>query len=86
MFHPLGSAGAPSTLFGLASALVWFLAQLWRSASVAGPRRPIRIALTYFLVAVGISYVAAMTRPIDGDEISPADVALLVVVSWSVRC
>lgn len=83
VLHPLGSAGAPSTLFGLASALVWFLAQLWRSASVAGPRRPIRIALSYFLVAVGISYVAAMTRPIDGDEISPADVAVLVVISWS---
>jgi O-antigen ligase len=83
VFHPLGSAGAPSTLFGLASALVWFLAQLWRSASVAGPRRPIRIALAYFLVAVGISYIAAMTRPIDRDEISPADVGLLVVVSWS---
>ena len=62
---------------------MWFLAQLWRSASVAGPRRPIRVALSYFLVAVGISYVAAMTRPIDGDEISPADVAILVVLSWS---
>lgn len=83
VFHPLGSAGAPSTLFGLASALVWFLAQLWRSASVTGPRRPVRFALACFLVTVAISYVAAMTRPLDWDEISPADVALLAVVSWS---
>ena len=83
VFHPLGSAGAPSTLFGLASALVWFLAQLWRSASVSGPRRPVRIALTCFLLAVGVSYVAAMSRPIDSDEISPADVGLLAVVAWS---
>ena len=83
VFHPLGSAGAPSTLFGLASALVWFLAQLWRSASVSGPRRPVRIALTCFLLAVGVSYVAAMSRPIDSDEISPADIGLLAVVAWS---
>jgi O-antigen ligase len=83
VFHPLGSAGAPSTLFGLASALVWFLAQLWRSTSVSGPRRPVRVALTSFLLAVGVSYVAAMSRPIDPDEISPADVGVLVVVAWS---
>ncbi|WP_426594496.1 O-antigen ligase family protein [Cellulomonas sp. McL0617] len=83
VFHPLGSAGAPSTLFGLASALVWLLAELWRSASVTGPRRPIRVALSIFLVAVGISYVVAMTRPLDPDELSPADVGVLVVLSWS---
>src|SRR5665647_1577346 len=72
---PLGSAGAPSMLLGLASALVWLLVQLWRSSGGTSPRRPIRLALAVFLVSVGISYVAAMVRPIDHDEVSPADVA-----------
>lgn len=80
---PLGSAGAPSMLLGLASALVWLLVQLWRSSGGTSPRRPIRLALAVFLVSVGISYVAAMVRPIDHDEVSPADVAVIVAVSWS---
>ncbi len=80
---PLGSAGAPSMLFGLTSAMVWFLVQLRRPSGAPGRRRPIRFALAVFLVTVGISYVVAMTRPIDQDEVSPADVALIVAVSWS---
>ncbi|NTW42790.1 MAG: O-antigen ligase family protein, partial [Cellulomonadaceae bacterium] len=83
VFAPLGSAGAPSMLFGLASAMLWILAQLWRPFGGTPSRRPIRLALSFFLVSVGISYVAAMLRPIDGDEISPADLALIVAVSWS---
>src|SRR5665648_740276 len=71
---PLGSAGAPSMLLGLASALVWLLVQLWRSSGGTSPRRPIRLALAVFLVSVGISYVAAMVRPIDHDEVSPATI------------
>ncbi|MFI2753388.1 O-antigen ligase family protein [Cellulomonas sp. P22] len=83
VINALGSAGAPSMLFGLASALVWFLTQLWRPVGERPSRRPIRLALAIFLVSTGISYVVAMLRPIDHDEISPADVALLVVVSWA---
>lgn len=83
VFGPLGSAGAPSMLFGLASAMVWFLALLWRPVGESRSRRPIRVALAFFLVSVGISYVVAMLRPIDQDEISPADVAVIVVISWS---
>ncbi|WP_372593083.1 O-antigen ligase family protein [Actinotalea sp.] len=83
VFAPLGSAGAPSMLFGLGSALAWFLAQLWRRSGTPSPRRPIRLALVLFLVSVGISYVAAMVRPIDQDEVSPADVAVIVAISWT---
>lgn len=80
---PLGSAGAPSLLFGLVSAFVWLLATLGRSSGAPTPRRPVRLALAWFLATVGVSYVVAMVRPIDADEVSPADVALLVVLSWS---
>ncbi|NMR21346.1 O-antigen ligase [Cellulomonas fimi] len=34
-------------------------------------------------MTVGVSYVVAMLRPIDQDEISPADVAVIVAISWS---
>lgn len=80
---PLGSAGAPSMLFGLLSMLAWLLGQLRRSTGAVTPRQPIRLALVFFLVSVGISYVAAMTRPIDQDEVSPADVAIIVTMSWT---
>jgi len=85
VIEQLGSAGAPSMLFGLLLFGGWATVQLGRASSDidALSRRPVRIALVIFLLCVGASYVAAMTRPIDADEISPADVALLSVVSWS---
>jgi len=80
----LGSAGAPSMLLGLASFGGWALFQLARSSGAPTPSRaPVRIAAVLFLLAVAVSYIAAMVRPIDGDEVSPADVALLSVVSWT---
>lgn len=80
---PLGSAGAPSMFLGLVSALLWFLIQLSRSTTDDGPRWPIRVALGIFLGCVGLSYAIAMARPIDPAEVSPADLALLLVVAWS---
>jgi O-antigen ligase len=81
----LGSAGAPSMLMGLLSFGGWALMQL--SATAGGvdrfERRSVRTALIAFVICVGLSYIAGMTRPIDGDEISPADVAVLSVVSWA---
>lgn len=80
----LGSAGAPSMVLGLLSLLGWGLYQLSRSrASDELHAFPVRRASVFFVICVCISYVVAMTRPIDGDEVSPADVALLSVLSWS---
>ncbi len=81
----LGSAGAPSMLFGLALFGGWALYQLIRPADDLQDiqRRPVRIALTILLLCVGISYALAMSRPIEVDEVSPADVALLSLLSWS---
>jgi O-antigen ligase len=80
---PLGSAGAVSMIAGLGSMVVWVL--LWlASVDTPLPRpQPLHVALGGFLVAVGISYALAMTHPISPDEISPADVALISVASWS---
>lgn len=80
---PLGSAGAPSMLFGLGSLVLWallFVGGLRRASSGA---QPVRIALGFLLLCVGVSYVLAMARPMSPDEVSPADVAVLALASWS---
>jgi polysaccharide biosynthesis protein PslJ len=80
---PLGSAGAPSMIFGLGSLLIWFLFRAGAARAPVVTAHPVRIALCVFLFSVGISYAMAMSHPINTDEISPADVALLAVASWS---
>ena len=79
---PLGSAGAPSMLFGLGSLILWMFIRL--GAGRAGPTntQPVRIALGIFLISVGITYVLAMAGPMNPAELSPADVALLSLASW----
>jgi O-antigen ligase len=80
---PLGSAGAPSMLFGIGSLALWALLFIGRTRPVATSPQPVRIALGIFLLCVGISYVLAMSRPMSPDELSPADVAILALASWS---
>lgn len=81
----LGSAGAPSLVIGLGSFLGWAMYQIGQPRSLSGPfeTRPVRKALVAFLICVAISYALAMAGPIDSDEVSPADVAVLSVLSWS---
>lgn len=81
---PLGSAGAPSMLLGLLSLVLWLaLLLLRRHSAVALRFYPLRWALGGLIFASGVSYALAMSRPINFDEISPADVALLSLLSWA---
>lgn len=80
---PLGSAGALAMLVGLLSFGIWVLTRLVRRTPVAEPVQGVKVALGVFLFCVGVSYVVAMAHPISPDEISPATVALLALVSWS---
>src|SRR5690242_19200891 len=80
---PLGSAGAPSMLFGLGSLLLWLLLFLRVNGRPSSESQPVRIALGVFLFSAGVSYVLAMSRPMSPDEISPAAVAILALASWS---
>jgi O-antigen ligase len=83
IFAPLGSAGAPSMLFGLASLLLWLLIRIGAARTPHQmDSQPIRIALAIFFACVGITYVLAMSGPMSPDEVSPADVALLALASW----
>jgi O-antigen ligase len=80
---PLGSAGALSMLMGLGSLGIWGLVRVGVWQPLDMELRPIRMALAVFLFSVGVSYAVAMSRPISRDEVSPADVALLCLLSWS---
>ena len=80
---PLGSAGAPSMLFGLGSLVLWVLLFFAVDRRATTQSQPVRVALGVFLFSVGISYVLAMSGPMSPDEQSPADVAILALASWS---
>ncbi|WP_256206881.1 O-antigen ligase family protein [Nocardioides luteus] len=82
VFRPLGSAGSVSMLMGLGSFAIWVLLSIGRPLPVDRPPQPMRLVLALFLFSVGITYVIAMSRPISRDEVSPADVAILAMVSW----
>ncbi len=80
----LGSAGAPSMLMGLLSFGGWVLMHVSATSdegrAAEGPS--VRTVLVAFVICVGFSYIAGTSRPIDADEISPGDVAVLSVLSW----
>lgn len=82
VFRPLGSAGSVSMLMGLGSFALWVLLSIGRPLPVDRPAQPMRLVLALFLFSVGVTYVIAMSRPISRDEVSPADVAILAMVSW----
>jgi hypothetical protein len=83
IFAPLGSAGAPSMVFGLGSLMLWTFYYVGTTKPVQVRVQPVRIALCAFLFSVGVTYALAMSGPINSDEISPADVALLALASWA---
>lgn len=80
----LASVGRPSFLWGLLLAFWWLLVQLQRST----PNRirvwqPVRFALLAFVVIVLVSFATALLRGQPADQISPANTAVLRVISWS---
>ena len=82
-FAPLGAAGTPAQIIGLAAAAWWFSVQLGRQRVNGGISQPTHLAMGTFVLAMIISYVAAMRRPVEGLEISSADRGLILVVSWA---
>lgn len=80
---PLGSAGAPSMVLGLACLLLWVLMGVGAARPTLGGPRLIRVSLALFLFSVGVTYALAMSRPIVSNEMSPADVAILALLAWS---
>jgi polysaccharide biosynthesis protein PslJ len=80
---PLGAAGAPALLLAVGG-LFWWLNMNLMSGRILRPRPETTLILVAALVtAVLCSYVAAMTRPIDGLEVRAADRGLIKIVAWA---
>ncbi|WP_449386431.1 O-antigen ligase family protein [Cellulomonas soli] len=82
VFKPLGAAGTPAQILGLAAGAWWLAVQLDRSRTTLRPAQPVRTAMAVFVAAMMASYVAAAVRPIDALEVSSADRGMLLVLSW----
>ena len=78
---PLGGAGRPSMLVGMAAFWWWFHARLLPEGGVARGFQPVRWAMYGLGAAVAASYVAASIRPIAGPEALSADRNLLYAVA-----
>ncbi|MCR2793562.1 O-antigen ligase family protein [Microbacterium sp. zg.Y625] len=80
----LGSLGRPSLLWGLLLMMWWTLARLQqRNVDVLPVRQPVRLALGCLVVVVLVSFAFAMLRGQPADQVSPAIVSLLRLMSWS---
>ena len=82
-FAPLGAAGTPAQILGLAAAAWWLGVQLNRPRAAHRPSQPTRTAMGIFVLAMLLSYVAAARRPIEALEVSSADRGMILVASWA---
>jgi O-antigen ligase len=83
VFAPLGGAGTPASLLGIAGAGWW----TWHQVARATPSRttrihPVRWAALVFAISIVASFVAGMMRPIAPDEASTSQLGLLTLLSW----
>ena len=82
-FAPLGAAGTPAQILGLAAAAWWLGVHLGRPFAALRPSQPTRTAMGVFVLAMLFSYVAAAHRPIEALEVSSADRGMILVASWA---
>jgi O-antigen ligase len=79
----LGAAGTPAGVLAVLYFLWYGFAWLSPRSVVARERQPLRLAIAAFLIAVLLSYVMAMTRPLQVLELNGADRGLIIVVGWA---
>ncbi len=79
---PVGGAGAPAVLVGLGCLGWWGYSQVRRPLPSGQGRQPVRTAAFLLLASFTISYVVAMTRAIDPEESSTAQLGVVVLLSW----
>jgi O-antigen ligase len=80
-FAPLGGAGSPARIFGLAC-LGWWAYQLVQRQRSAERMQPVGWAFFAFLFAVLVSYVVATSRTIPSNESNTALLGLVLVCSF----
>ncbi len=80
---PLGGVGSPAVIVGLVALALWVYAQVRRPFPSLQGRQPVRSMLGVLLAAVAVSYVVAMSRAIDPDESSTAQLGPVILLSWA---
>ncbi len=81
-FSPLGGAGSPAAMVGLACLVLWVWYRLSVSTTSAWVAQPVRRAALLFLAALGASVVAALVRPTNADELRSTQLSLLLALGW----
>ena len=82
-FAPLGGAGAPALVLGLGCFGWWAYHQAQRVEPRSVGPQPVRIALFVVIACFLVSYVVAMSRAIEAEEATTADIGMISVVSWA---
>jgi len=83
IFAPLGGAGTPAQILGMAAGVWWGWNRLSLSEDQQAPAQPVRRAMVVFLAVTIVSFVAATLRPIEDNELRAAQMGLLSVLAWS---
>ena len=78
---PLGGAGSPASLIGLAFLFWWLAARLVPSLGVARGFSPVRFAIGTLVGAVLASYVWSALHPLPPDQRTGADLGALTLLS-----
>ncbi len=80
---PLGGSGTPAQIVGLFAALSWCRNRMRASGTIKRPGVS-RFAWRCggFVLSVLLSFVAAMTRPIEPEELNTAMLGVVGVISW----
>lgn len=78
---PLGAAGTPAQIIGVAMFAWWAASRLVRRTRPTA-RNPVHWLIGIFAAAILASYVAGMSRPITSLELNSADRALISLAAW----
>jgi O-antigen ligase len=82
VFTPLGAAGTPATLVGVAL-LGWYLfTWLNPAAELARGRQPMRLAALLFLCTILVTYISASRHEMPTSELNGLDRGLILVAGW----
>lgn len=79
---PLGGAGSPATVIGLGCLVWWIWFHIQRAESTGDGFQPVRCAFIAASFAFLASFVAAMMRPISGEEFSGAHLGIVLLAGW----
>ncbi|MCL3817850.1 O-antigen ligase family protein [Aeromicrobium wangtongii] len=82
VFGPLGGAGAPAGVLGLGCLTWWAWSRVQRNEPDTDGFQPVRWAFILMAFAFSASFIAAMTRPISGEEFSGAQLGMVLMAGW----